>query len=288
MLAGSQMRRILICAALLFALDDATSGERAIRLLPTPRSYIRQTPAPPPVQPPRQRPQPPPIPPAPRPPMPTPPPPPPVAAPKLTVFNDGVYFLLLAELVYEIASTGLTVTVPKGFVTDFASIPAPFRAFLSPVGQHGRAAIVHDYLYWQQECNREQSDQIMLLAMTESGVSYVTRHAIHQAVRRFGLPAWGGNEADRKAGLPRRIPEPEQGMPSLAEWPAFRRSLFALGVRADPKAERPPAYCQAAMNVDIGQGPPGVSSTEFKSTVALGSSLIPSSWPHRRPIASRD
>lgn len=39
------------------------------------------------------------------------------------------------------------VTVPPGFHTDFASIPRPFWFWIAPWGRHGRAAIVHDFLY---------------------------------------------------------------------------------------------------------------------------------------------
>jgi hypothetical protein len=39
------------------------------------------------------------------------------------------------------------VTVPPAFKTDFASVPRPFWFWLAPWGRHGRAAIVHDFLY---------------------------------------------------------------------------------------------------------------------------------------------
>lgn len=37
--------------------------------------------------------------------------------------------------------------VPPGFRTDFASVPRPFWSIIAPWGRHGRAAIVHDFLY---------------------------------------------------------------------------------------------------------------------------------------------
>jgi Protein of unknown function (DUF1353) len=39
------------------------------------------------------------------------------------------------------------VNVPPKFKTDFASVPRPFWFWLAPWGRHGRAAIVHDFLY---------------------------------------------------------------------------------------------------------------------------------------------
>ena len=38
-------------------------------------------------------------------------------------------------------------TAPPGFKTDFASVPRPFWFWIAPWGRHGRAAIIHDFLY---------------------------------------------------------------------------------------------------------------------------------------------
>jgi hypothetical protein len=43
-----------------------------------------------------------------------------------------------------------SVTVPVGFVTDFASIPRVFWSLLRPDGVYTYPAIVHDFLYWEQ------------------------------------------------------------------------------------------------------------------------------------------
>lgn len=37
-------------------------------------------------------------------------------------------------------------TVPKGFVTDLASVPSVFWSVLRPDGEYAYAAILHDYL----------------------------------------------------------------------------------------------------------------------------------------------
>jgi hypothetical protein len=42
------------------------------------------------------------------------------------------------------------VTVPRGFVTDLATIPVYFWWAIKPTGRHGHAAILHDWLYWEQ------------------------------------------------------------------------------------------------------------------------------------------
>lgn len=40
-----------------------------------------------------------------------------------------------------------TIHVPPGFVTDFASVPRPLWFWIAPWGRHGRAAVLHDFLY---------------------------------------------------------------------------------------------------------------------------------------------
>ena len=52
-------------------------------------------------------------------------------------------------------------TVPKGFRTDFASIPKLFRIVLSPIGRHGKAAVIHDYLCEYGEVTRKQADALL-------------------------------------------------------------------------------------------------------------------------------
>ena len=105
-------------------------------------------------------------------------------------FNDGAYWVLIQSFTYTIGQTSYQITVPAGFVTDFASIPAALRGFLSPTGQEGRAAIIHDYLYWEQRCSRDQADWILRLGMIESRVPLVTRQAVYWAVRAPTSAKW--------------------------------------------------------------------------------------------------
>src|SRR5207247_1284886 len=53
------------------------------------------------------------------------------------------------------------VEVPEGFVTDLASIPRVFYWALRPDGAYAHAAVVHDYLYWQQKTTRELADDTL-------------------------------------------------------------------------------------------------------------------------------
>ncbi len=82
------------------------------------------------------------------------------------------------------------VTVPVGFVTDFASIPRVFWQILRPDGEYAYAAVIHDYLYWLQDRSREQADAVFKLVMHEFNISRSKIVAIHGAVRVGGGGPW--------------------------------------------------------------------------------------------------
>lgn len=96
------------------------------------------------------------------------------------------------------------VTVPKGFVTDFASIPRIFWSVLPPDGTYAYAAVIHDYLYWTQTRPREEADHILKIAMEDFEVGKVTVGAIYSGVRLGGQVAWNSN-AEKKAQGEKRI-----------------------------------------------------------------------------------
>jgi hypothetical protein len=95
------------------------------------------------------------------------------------------------------------IVVEKGFLTDFASVPIPIRFIIPKWGVYGRAAVVHDWLYYvgdSQDRSREYADKVLLEAMENSGVSYPVRILIYKAVDWFGIFAWISNEVKRKRG----------------------------------------------------------------------------------------
>src|ERR1700728_5433719 len=95
----------------------------------------------------------------------------PIPAPPLKPFADNQDWMLIDDIIYQVGNSSIKIIVPKGFVTDFASIPQALWSFgLSPNGLYSKAAIIHDYLYWTQLCTRLQSDNILMIAMKESQV----------------------------------------------------------------------------------------------------------------------
>lgn len=129
-------------------------------------------------------------------------------SPAVRAFGDNKFWITLEDMPYVIGDTKKRIVVPNGFVTDFASIPQPLWSLgLSPHGQYSRAAVVHDYLYWAQVCTRAQADRLLVIAMKESKVGAFDEFAVYQGVDKFGGSSWDSNANERKAGLPRVVPE---------------------------------------------------------------------------------
>lgn len=113
------------------------------------------------------------------------------------------------------------VTVPAGFVTDFASIPQVFWSILPRDGRYAYPAIVHDYNYWVQDRPREQVDEILRTGMDEFGIGTVQINAIYWSVRAAGGQAWDDNAALRMKGEKRILKDlPED---PLATWETWKK-----------------------------------------------------------------
>lgn len=166
-------------------------------------------------------------------------------APKpFTPFPDG-YAVLMEPMEYRVGNTEHIITVPRGFVTDFASTPRAIWAVIPPFGRYQLAAVVHDYLYWEQGCTREQADKLFLKAMEESNVAPATRSVIFRSVRVGGGSAWNGNADEKEVGKPRVIPEGFLDIPANKDWRVYRMELAAKGVKPGTKPQQAPAYCAA-------------------------------------------
>ncbi len=92
------------------------------------------------------------------------------------------------------------IIVPKGFITDFASIPRFMRWYINPVGKIRPAALVHDYLYSRIGCvtidgikevfTRKDCDDEFLEIMREIGMKYLKRNIAYRGVRVGGWKGW--------------------------------------------------------------------------------------------------
>lgn len=115
-------------------------------------------------------------------------------------FGDK-YFVVTREFKYRILATNEVIIVPAGFVTDLASVPRVLWSFgLSPIDSYMNPAILHDYLYWDQRCSKEEADSVLGLAMYEGRVNPVKMFAVYRAVSLFGKSSFSENEKLKKSG----------------------------------------------------------------------------------------
>ena len=112
------------------------------------------------------------------------------------------------------------VTVPKGFVTDLASIPRIFYSLLPPDGDYTVPAIIHDYLYWTQTTTRNQADNILRFSMQDYKIGPITRTVIYNAVHVGGGSAWTKNtEFKKEKGEKRVLTQlPQDSSTTWQEW----------------------------------------------------------------------
>lgn len=168
-----------------------------------------------------------------------------IAAPSLRPFADGTNWIVERDVVFRYPGWP-EIRVPKGFVTDLASVPALAQAIRSRVGTYSRAAILHDYLYWSGRCTRDQADVIFYHAMKTSGSTDVVAGQVYFAVSKFGKPAYATNRIERQAGMMRILTPEQYDLADVNGWLTLRKTLPTVTPAAD---ELPPHYCALGNNM---------------------------------------
>jgi len=121
-------------------------------------------------------------------------------------------------LTYTPSNAAHTIAVPKGFVTDLASIPRWGWILLPPDGPWVKGAVIHDFLYatrgtgvWKKHpsgnsraepYSRAEADWILRDALRNRGVDIVRRNIIWLAVRIGGAGGWGKDDSRQKKVTP--------------------------------------------------------------------------------------
>lgn len=104
--------------------------------------------------------------------------------------EDPGEWVLSCDLLWD---DGLRVLiVPRGFVTDLASLPRVARVFIDRNGASRKAAVLHDYLYQTGKTSRLTADRVFRDALTCCGVGWLTRNAMYLAVRSAGWMFYRG------------------------------------------------------------------------------------------------
>lgn len=87
---------------------------------------------------------------------------------------------------YKVVVLENTIEIPKGFISDLASIPRVMWVVFPPFGRYTEASVVHDYLYSTSEMSRKECDQVFLALMLQNNVGPFTAKTMYYAVRLFG------------------------------------------------------------------------------------------------------
>ncbi|WCO82113.1 hypothetical protein vBPpSSYP_131 [Pseudomonas phage vB_PpS_SYP] len=89
------------------------------------------------------------------------------------------------------------VVVPKGFITNYASIEVFHNIFLYPIyalfaGYGNYSSTIHDYLYSRKVFSRKECDDIFYQALREEGVARWRAWLMWAGVRLGGKKAYKG------------------------------------------------------------------------------------------------
>ena len=82
------------------------------------------------------------------------------------------------------------IVVPKGFCTDFGSVPQLFQGIISPVGNASKAYVLHDFLCVlarEGRLSRACADIIFKEALKQVNVKPLMREILYKAVRLYAF-----------------------------------------------------------------------------------------------------
>lgn len=108
-------------------------------------------------------------------------------------------FRLLRDVVYEVGHRGSpwAITIPKGYETDFASIPWWATWAIPKAGKSNGAALLHDFAYSNLlDLPRSEADFMFRRALVISGVNPFTAWAMFVAVRLGGASAYNAHRSN--------------------------------------------------------------------------------------------
>ena len=108
----------------------------------------------------------------------------------IEVRDRGLERWELIKPILHYTKEGELLYIPKGFVTDFATVPPALRWFFPPLADDKLAFIVHDYLYTigRTEEDRREADLEMQHVQRSLGASVLRYTLMFWGVRIFGRP----------------------------------------------------------------------------------------------------
>lgn len=132
------------------------------------------------------------------------------------LIDDGhEYYMVMEPFTYYVGGldTETYVHIPKGYITDMASVPRLMYTLFEPWGDYAKACVVHDYLCEYGEVmtflgrtpvTRKNADHIFLEAMTVLNVPKWKRNMLYAAVRSYSMTL-GRKHKPKKYQLKQRL-----------------------------------------------------------------------------------
>ena len=161
--------------------------------------------------------------------------------------------MIQSHLIHEVGKNSpYIVIVPRGFVTDFASIPQPLNYF---VGGSRQPAVTGTRLWCttistgDRIAHARQADNILAIAMKDADVPLLERKIVYEAVRRFGQSAWDGNRSARQTGMIRTVAPPNDQVPLSGTWDEYREWLRTTRAKEGIEYRVPKSVCAAADSI---------------------------------------
>lgn len=99
--------------------------------------------------------------------------------------------LIVKNIAKEYYDKTYYIVIPKGFNTDFGSIPQVFQSLISPIGSPTKAYVLHDYLLYCFEVGeiskRVICDKAFKVALKNEGVGMLRRNFMYLCVRAYSI-----------------------------------------------------------------------------------------------------
>lgn len=110
---------------------------------------------------------------------------------RVEVLDNGRLYKLMQRFVYyREKNKSSTIIIPRGFITDFATIPRFLWTILPPFGKYTKCAVLHDYLcllYSKGKISRKEADNIFLESMNAVKIPYITKYSLYFGVRFYAI-----------------------------------------------------------------------------------------------------
>lgn len=125
----------------------------------------------------------------------------PVSHAIITELLDGNLFALVDPVRVRIGP--MTIVVPAGYITDFASLPSVLHWWIRPTDKRAvRAAVVHDWIYHTHILPRGIGDAVFQVILRQDGMPRRKAKLLSTAVRACGKRSYMGGPDKLKARSP--------------------------------------------------------------------------------------